>query len=523
MVLGCAVALGPAVVQPFSGDDIYVLESLRSDSWRPRLFAFDFDAPSADDGSWWSGAVYQRRFVRIPSSGMLWLQWKLFGLRPEAFHAVTWLCILSAALLIYRRARVALDPLPAALVALTPAVHPANAEMIGVMNCQPLAFAGLCAVLAALAWEKRSRAAGLVWTALAITSYEAAIVLPFVLILGERYQRGRFERKSAAAMGALFIAYVPAALAVRRGLTNPDTGPMRPAAEVWRSLRLDGEAYVLKAFGLFDPNAPQVYWLHRHAGELAAVALVLFLLGGLWACFTNRRLALFGAAVFGGFLLAPWVTRATVSQLNLPTLRQLALPIMLGGPLLMAALVHRRLVAIGLLTLWAVQAVASGGAGELPRDRRETDKELRRVLQGVPEDQRIATVDEGCGASFSLVHLGPVLSAIPPARGDGVPRLRALDDHTVLAESTSGFEIQDRVRPPKRATALDRGPAWLTLRPPPLLSQGWQRIPGATVAIADQQAGLVRALRVRFDRPLSEIAFLRWADCTPLGFQLTAR
>jgi hypothetical protein len=524
VVAGCAVSLGPAVFQPFFGDDVYVLESLRSDAWGSRLSAFDFDAPSADDVSWWSGAAYQRRFVRVPSSALLWVQWKLFGLRPEAFHAVTWLCVLAAALLVFRRARRSLTPLSAALVALVPAVHPASAEVVGTMNCQPLALAGLCAVLAALAWERgwetgSIRWRALAWTAVAITSYEAAIVLPFLLIFVEAWLRGRLNRKSAAAMVALFVAYVPAAIAVRRGLTVPDTGPMRPAAEVWRSARLDGEAYLLKTFGLFDPDVPQLYWVHRHGGELLAIALAFILLGGVWFCFADRRLGLSGMAVFGGFLLAPWVTRATVAQLNLPTLRQLALPVMLGGPLLLAAVLERagtlRLIASGaLLALLAVQAIISGGVGELVRERREIDAGLRRVLQGVPDGQEVITVDDGCGSSPSLVHSGPALSAIPPSRGDDAPVLRALDDHAVLAESSSGFAILDQVRPPKRATPLDRGPGWFTRRPPLLLSNGWQRTPGATVAIAEQHDGLIHALRLRFDRPLREITMLRWASCT---------
>jgi hypothetical protein len=505
------------VFQPFAGDDIYVLESLRSGSWHSRLAAFDLDAPSADDVSWWSGPVFQRRFVRVPSSGLLWLQWKLFGFHAEAFHAVTWLCVLAASLLIFRRARQALTPLQAALVALVPSVHPASAEVVGVMNCQPLAFAGLCAVLAALAWERQSKAA-FIWTALAITSYEAAIFLPFALVLADRWTRGRFDKRSAA-MAALFAAYVPAAIAVRSGLTDPDTGPMRPAAEVWRSLRLDGEAYVLKTFGIFDPYATQIYWVHRHAGEVIAAALAIALLAGVWFSLKSRRAGLLGAMVFFGFLLAPWLTRATVSQLNLPTLRQLALPVMLGGPLLMAAVLGnawRSAAAGALLALCTVQSILSGGIGGLQHDRRLADAGLRRALQGVAESQEIVTVDDGCGSSPSLVREGPVLFAIPPSRGDDAPTLRALDGYTVLAESKSGFQIQDKIRPPKRSTALDRGPGWLTLRPPPLLANGWQRIPGATVAIAEQHEGLVHALRVRFDWPLRQITILRYLNCEDL-------
>jgi hypothetical protein len=47
-----------------------------------------------------------------------------------------------------------------------------------------------------------------------------------------------------------------------------------------------------------------------------------------------------------------------------------------------------------------------------------------------------------------------------------------------------------------------------------LLAKGWQRIPGATVSIAEQRDGRVHALRLRFDRPLREIAVLRWISCT---------
>jgi hypothetical protein len=108
------------------------------------------------------------------------------------------------------------------------------------------------------------------------------------------------------------------------------------------------------------------------------------------------------------------------------------------------------------------------------------------------------------------------LAAIPPSRGDDAPTLRALDERTVLADSKSGFEILDRVRPPRRATALDRGPGWFTRHPPVLLATGWQRIPGATVAIVEQHDGLVHGLRVRFDQPLRELTLLRWTSCTEI-------
>lgn len=81
-----AATLGFAAFRPLAGDDVYILENLRSGAWSRRLFAFDLDAPSADYVAWWSGIALQRRFVRVPASALLWVESELFGLRAAPYH-----------------------------------------------------------------------------------------------------------------------------------------------------------------------------------------------------------------------------------------------------------------------------------------------------------------------------------------------------------------------------------------------------------------------------------------------------
>lgn len=523
--------LGPAVVQPLAGDDIYVVANLRSPNWSERLFPFNYDAPSADYASWWGGRTFQRRFIRVPASALLWLEWKAFRFWAEGYHLVTLALVLASALWGRRIAQRFTSELVATAVALVPAVHPASAEVVGQLNCQPLVVAGVFALASAWAWL-RARETGLRrwWIAalgccaLAMTSYEAAVVLPFVLALLDwrlRAGEGAFRiRRRWMGLGAIVLAYVPCAFAIRRGLTAPDTGPMRPWQEVWLSARLDATAYVVKAVGGFDPRFPTRYWVHGAAGEVVAILLAVTLLALVWLSTRGRRAGPLGLLVAAAFLVAPWWTRASVAQLNFPTLRQLYLPVLAGGPMIAAAFLlgnrqRFRMAAFGVLAVvLAIQAVASGGFSPDLVARRQLDRWMREALKDVPDDHTVVGItDDACNLSPSLFRDGPAVLAVPETDGGESPQLQRVDANTVLATTRSTFVIRSNVGLPERRTALDRGPAWIVRRPPPLLSAGWQRIAGATVAIANQDADGIHALRFRFDRPLSELVFVRWNDC----------
>ncbi len=165
------------VFAPFGGDDVYVLGALRSPHWAQRLFAFDLDSPGAEYMPWWTGELVQRRFIRVPSSALLWLESRVVGHSATAFHAVTLSLVAVSAVLVYQIAARYVPRWQAVLIAMIPGAHPCTAEVITFVSWQPLATAGLFAVLAALCWIRlRARfswwrlAAVLLCTALAITS-----------------------------------------------------------------------------------------------------------------------------------------------------------------------------------------------------------------------------------------------------------------------------------------------------------------------------------------------------------------
>ncbi len=536
LALVAAVTLTLAAFRPLEGDDAYVVDNLRSAGWRRHLFAFDYDAPSADYVSWWAGEVFQRRFVRVPSSALLWCQWKLFGLEAAPYHLVTLGLVAASCLVVHALARRYLPPLPAFVVALVPAVHPASAEVVGALNTQPVAVAGLFAVIGAADWERMRRtgsrlsyARALGFAFLAMISYEAAVVLPLALLLADavaaRSWRGLAEPRRLGLL-ALLAPYTWLALAVRRGLYAPESGPLRPLDEVWTSARLDATAYVIKTFGIFDPRSAKTYLVHRVAGEPWAIVLALLLLVGVLLAVRRSRVGWLGLAVFALLLLAPWLTRATVSKLNFSTFRQLYLPVLLGGPLVLAACwdgepararrLARGCAAVALVAL-AVQAFLMGRLQIGVIAQRRLAAALPRILATIPAGDTIVTVgDSMCRESPSLFVPNASLYAVPVTADDEAPLLTVVDAHTLVARVARGvLDIPVRVQLPARSADDERGPDWNVVRPPPLVEAGTQRIPGATVSLEQRSDRGVEALRYRFDRPLAELSFLRLHDCDP--------
>jgi uncharacterized protein (TIGR03382 family) len=275
----------------------------------------------------------------------------------------------------------------------------------------------------------------------------------------------------------------------------------------------------MKVLGLFDPTEPHAYWFQRLAGEPVAIAITFLLLLGLAILFGRRRVGWLGLAVFALFLAPPLMTRAAVSSLNFPTLRQVYLPILLGAPLMSAAGLSRRLPAwsVTLAALWLVAlAVQSGLSGGL-RGMTHGDVVTRAtasMLDGVPPNFTVVGIgDDTCGFAPSLIRSGPSVLAMPTGRSDAEPSLIATDPHTLLARVADGFDIVEEEQPPQRTPGANRGPGWITRTPPPLVSQGRQRISGATVAIVERQSEQITGLRYRFDRPLTELVFVRFHGC----------
>ncbi len=291
---------------------------------------------------------------------------------------------------------------------------------------------------------------------------------------------------------------------------------MRAASEVALALRYDTVAYGWKLLGLIDPHDPSRYWWQNRTGERWAEALLVAALFVTMVGFARRRVGWLGLLLLALFLGPPLLTRATVSRLNFPSLRQLFLPLLLGAPLLLAALSHRRRwlwAGIGVwIVLLSVQStrsfgVLAPGAGGL-------EPAVMRLSADVPPSFDIVGIsDDTCGFAPSLVRDGPSVLAIPAGHGEADPVLKPIDDDTLMVESPAGFDILEKPQKLERESGINRGPAWLLLTPPALVAVGWQRIRGATVAISARDEKGITRLRYRFDRPLSEIVFLRYRGC----------
>jgi hypothetical protein len=533
VVVAAAVAAQlAAALQTLGGDDIYVLRNLRAPEWGRRLNAFTLDAPSPDYMPWWEGLVLQRRFIRVPGSALLWLQSEVFGLHGLPYHLVTLSLVAASCFLLYVLASRHLSLRYAAALGLVPAFHPAASEVVGNLNCQPLALAGLFSLGAVAAWvrmrENGSRpalAASLFLCALAVTSYEAAFALAPALLFADLVvapspatTQGRWTPRFA--LLAVDAAYVPWAVWIRHGLSAPDTTPLRPLGEVARALRLDDSEYAFKALGVFMPTTPSRYWLDGVLGEPAALALVVGLVLAVGWRIRRSRWGWVGLASCALFLAPPLVTRATVSQLNLPLLRQLYLPILMGGPLLLVGLAGRALrlpvaVAGGAwLLVLAVESAVAGGPAGAPGPRGEVTREEERLLAGLPRDKTVIGVgDWACGTAPSLVWPGTSSLAIPGGVEAAGPELVAVDAHTLVAIAPEGFNIPVVPEAPDRDPGPNRGPMWTPVTPPALVENGWQRISGATVAVETRTERRLMALRYRFDVPLSDVVFLRFRGC----------
>jgi hypothetical protein len=529
-VVVAAVAIQlPSAFQPLGGDDVYILENLRSASWSRRLFAFNLDPPSPNYFEWWTGNIVQRRFIRVPASALLWIESELFGLHAIPYHLVTLALVAATSLLFFHLLSRRVPIVTAMLASVAPALHPASSEIVSSLACQPLATAGLFSLSAVVGWQRmRVRpssgavAVVVLLSALAVTSYEAAVVLPAALVLADVWlpvPNGPNSRRWAPRLAvlAVVVAYLPCAFAIRRGLTAPDTTPVRPLREVMLALRYDTVEYICKASGLLNPADARAYWYHAWAGEAVAVATAVGLLAATVGLVRRSRLGILGVVAFALFLAPPLLTRATVSALNFPSLRQLYLPMMLGAPPVLVALIRTRFSRVT-IPLWcavlALESVIAAGIVDADRARREVTESTTRILDNVAAGSTVVGVgDSACDFALSLVWPGPSLLGIPGYADDPGPQLTAVDDRTLIARTALGFDVRTEAALPYRKLGANRGPAWLPSQPTELATSGSQRISGATITVEAREGEQITALRYRFDRPLAEMAFVRFRDC----------
>ena len=345
------VALLPATRVGFGADDTYLLAHVQSPDWRTRLFAFNVDRPSEHYGAWWEGVRYQRRFVRLLPSALMAAEVATLGQRPWPLHLVSLALHLVNVLLIYRLVRRWLGHAgKAALVAAMFGVHPVAVEPVSWFATQPLLVATTCTLLSVESWIRYRAGEGRNWlfAALvavfaAVTSYEAAVPLPLLIVAGDvvwlRNDRAAGSRWPArAALVALLVSYFVLVKLNQAGTTALEISHRQTVAEAWTVARVDLANYLFKALGLVQPGRPQDYWIYNALGEPAAL-LLLILVSIPVAWWARRRpLALFGLFAFFALLAPSWVVRATIGSLNIPSLRAVYLPLLGLAAVVTAAL-----------------------------------------------------------------------------------------------------------------------------------------------------------------------------------------
>ena len=151
VVLVVAVSLGRFAAGPLTGDDDYVLHNLASSNLRDVLFAFNVDLVKGEGGEtvWYEGFdTLQRRYVRVVPSGLMAIEYRLFGSNPIGFKTVSLLVHLLNLVLGYGLLRRQLaDPVTAAAIVALLGLHPAAAECVGWIACQPILVAALASLL----------------------------------------------------------------------------------------------------------------------------------------------------------------------------------------------------------------------------------------------------------------------------------------------------------------------------------------------------------------------------------------
>jgi hypothetical protein len=536
-------ALLPATRSGFSADDAYVLAHLQSPDWRVRLFAFNVDRPSEDAGAWWDGVRFQRRFVRLPPSALMAAEVAVLGQRPRPLHLVSLALHLINVLLVYRLARRWLEhDGKAALVSALFGVHPVALEPVSWFATQPLLFATTFTLLAVEWWIRYRSGAGNRWLAAALAavfaalvSYESAVAVPLILAAADAVLL-RTERHAAprwlprAGLVSLLVPYLLLVGWNRAGAVALETSHRPTVVEAWTVARVDLANYLFKALGLVHPARPHEYSVYNALGEPAALAiLALAVLAVAWWA-RRRPLALLGLFAFFALLAPPWLVRATVGTLNIPSLRAVYLPLLGLAAVLTAALTASRFrnaaaIVVPLLAAACIvdrrphQGVGFGGAtqGSVPAGRAlaGTDPATPVVVVGSFQDvpQR-----RSCHYQLNLDWPGRTeLRLVPPARSGALPRLTRTGERTFTAFASEGFFLPVKPEPLRAAPRAGRGfnPGGFRLRrePPIAVLEGRQRLAGATVEVAARDAEAIRSLRFTLDRPLDEYAFLAAEGC----------
>lgn len=543
VVLVCVLAHLGNVTHPFVLDDAYELTRALSDDWREWLFIWNYKVPN-EDIPWWWGVEYQRGVVRVIPSALFTAQTHLFGYDPLPFHVVTLGMIAATGVILQRvLARYTRDALAATLATLAVIVHPAVGEIIAQLNCQPLALAGLAAIISVACWtelratgSRRALVGAWLGAFVALSSYEAVIAFPLLLVGLDLWFLRRRPREAIgggawlprlALVSTLFL-YTPLMMWVHSHITAPDYEAVRPLDAVWKSLRIDTLAYFAKVFVIIDPRDQWSYFLLERTGELVTLAIVGTLTAALLVLGRDRRYTVVGVLAFAVTFGPPVLTRSAVSIINLPTWRQIFFPMLFGASVLLAALIIRR---TGRARQLAIAAVATFGVAGLVQNilistvnarrdglERLTDEVAQIVAGEDPAKKTLVLVGNPvCGFYPSFVWRGPVVRAFPGARDPKADvEVTALDDRTLLGRAPSGFAavLLDSAAPwPSPPGRYTFGPVHIRRRPmfPPGVTT--LRTDGATIELAERQGPKAIGLRAHLDRPLSESIVIHVRGC----------
>jgi hypothetical protein len=518
---------------PFGGDEHYILANATSPQWRERLFVYNAEFPGRDGGAWYSGlGSYQRRYVRIPSSLLMSAEAALFGGRAFAWIAVSVALHALNCLLGFRLLRRWLgDPARAALVTCLVGLHPAMAIPVSWVACQGYlmaAFGALAAAGCLDAWQRSGARLALAGTSVfalwSISSYEVAIALPLLLLLFDAWRRARSRAGSAAPLAGsawtlraallpLYAVYAGLVCWNFRDVTHSDASYRAPLGEFLLLTIGDFSNYLVKSVVGQPPGYEALYgWI----GHPLVAALLLAAAAALLLRCARREETWLGVVLYLAFLAPPLLSRAGVSFTNLPSTRQLYLPLS-GVAVVLGVLFARPLgrrglalggLACGLLAAWQ-WALAPGP--ELAELHRRAGRAVQAHLAGAPRDATLLVVGHSsCGYDVRFDAAGrSVYDLVPAGRSGELPRLARAGPRTLLVESAEGLPIPSFTPPPPGSGVR------LPFERPRVLDSGEQRIAVGVVQMPGGAArdSAVHELRFVLDEPVDRYVILTVQGC----------
>ena len=520
-----AGGLAPQTRGPFGGDEFYIMANLGSKDWGDRWFAFNASFPGQSGGAWYDGvAPYERRYVRLAPSALMSVEATIFGSSAASFKLVSLLLHLMNCLLGLRLLARWLGFEKAAALTAIVGLHPIVAQPVSWVACQPILVAMLATLLAATALERRLAGRGalasfavVACAFLAVTSYEAAVAVPLGLLAFDAWAVRRGSAAPSRPMQAALIALYPVYGAIVAwnlsdvGLTDASYRATLP--EFLSLATADLANYLAKTFSgaRLDHRSAE----YARLGHPLALATMLGLLALLVWRRRSRPGLTVGLLTYAALLAPPLLTRAAVSFTNLPSHRQLYLPL-LGVAIALGSLwsgpIRRWQIACVVVVCGAFALLCWQHAPnvKLAAAHAAMGAAVQRELADSPDDAPLVVIGESrCGYDPRFDAPGRIVRNLIPLTIPGdIPEILRLDSHTLQASSSRGLRV---VRfAPTRPRPGDRKPHEIA----GLARDGRQEL-GLAVAEAAPPDGRApyTEIRFRFERPLTSHVFLSIHGC----------